>query len=928
MVSLLGRRCSQMIKDCVYSNKWSTLYASLKTQRNCKYIQRNSYHVSCKKSSSSRRPDLSETLQRPLTTNEAVLLREIELKNDVDSLFELLKSKRSLLTTAHIGAAMINLVKQQKSVDDSNAVIEIRNYIRFHPEFHSLCILAENKVWDMDNNTLVNTLYGLLKFVLHHSNSLVAEMITEVHRRLSSFNVNELAKFAACSEDALNLSSVLLGNVTDCFHKFIEKESMDVRDVSTLFRATVTLTSYGFRQQIYKLLLKMLEENKDTVTTNDLRKILQGIAIRKDNPRLLIQKCISLLEPHIKSLSIWELTSIYHSLEGHEDGLQLRTDITKCIQNFLPTLNNPSNLVRVMSVLAQNASPELKFTLEALADQVISEIPHNQLGDLCSALRVMGFRVPCHLTTEIARSYQSSSNFQYKNLLKIVEFFHSTHLPHNNSFFEFLETKVLDFYKKAFSPIRFLGITYLLSLLPISNLEPKIIDKLERMLPQYSVASISQLFLSLSRISKKLDKESNERIGLNSLLQKLNMQAVEKIIDVKSVVYLNNMINHMLEGETNSALISTIMSQYTNCLHKLTPNLAVECARNVTRTRFLQIPLLEAIADITSQNMSRVTPRQVLSLLSPYCILNYRPQNTPDFFHICLRRFMPFLDHLPSVMILDMAFLLSLVEEFPEKLLHKLFNLQFLIKLEEEVYASPRSRMYCQRLMHLNRAVVIECNHLQIPWFHEDYCLEILKTRKSYLPAVLKSLQSCLSQILGGPQYFRSFVLSPYFYDIDFECVLDRGGKPLPCADYGSVLNRSGQVISTMLSDLMQWGTQTKQVPQGAQRIAIDFLSKSQFCLNSHHTSGLVAAKKRHLEVMGYKYIQIPYYVWDRLTLSEHHNELSYMQDLIFDNNLTSSEITQKHSLVKDDQKGSIIRNSEEHTMVLRFLNLLDRINR
>ncbi|XP_033099944.1 FAST kinase domain-containing protein 1, mitochondrial-like isoform X2 [Anneissia japonica] len=934
MASLFSRQYGQMLKGHVMNNV-SACVANISLMNQINYKKILLCHpVSCHTDSLSYKQSESRysatKFHKPLTTNEAVLLKEIESNGDIDSLFALLRTKRSWLTTAHIGAAMINLLGQQKLIVDEH-VDQTRNYVRLHPEFNGLCILAENKVRDMDNSTLVNTLYALLKFMSDRPHSLVTEMICEVDRRLSTFTINELAIFAACSQDTLDPKSVLLGKVTECFHIFIQEEPMDVRDAATILRATVGVTSYKFRKQIYKRLLNLFVEHQNEISTNDLRKILQSISISGERPKQLLQECCSLLQLRLKSLSIWELSTIYHSLDGFYDE-NLQNDIVEQMENKLPACKNASELINVITVLAPTASPQLKFQLEELANAALPKASIFDLGNLCVALRLMGFRVPSHLISSIADKFEKNSDHvQFTTLLKVVEFFQNTRLPLDDPFFKFLEIKVLSFYQTAISPLRMLGITYLLSLLPIKNLDPDIITRLDKMIHQYNVASINQLFLALTRISKKLDKSINDNIGISNLLQKSNMQAVEKISDVTSVVYLNNMIHHMLdEGyNSNSLLISTVMEHYSKCLHRLTPQLAVECSRSVIKTRFLQIKLLDAIADITSKSMFKVSPREVLSLLSPYCILNYRPQNTPDFFNICLRRFIPFMDHVPSIFLLDIAYLLSLVEIFPEDLLKKLFNLQVLIKLEEEVEARPKRIMYRQRLMQLNRALVIECSHLQVPWFHEDYCLEILKARRMHFPKVLKSLQSCLSVILGGPQFFRSFVLSPYFYEIDFECILDGSGNPLPCADYGSVLNRSGQVTSNVLSDLMQWGTQTKQLPEGAQRIAIDFLSKSQFCLNSRHPTSMVAVKKRHLESMGYKYIQIPHYVWDSLTLSEHDDEVSYLRDLIFNKDSTLSPVAQRHSqLVERDQHGSVSKGSvEEEAVIIKLLHLLDRVS-
>lgn len=39
--------------------------------------------------------------------------------------------------------------------------------------------------------------------------------------------------------------------------------------------------------------------------------------------------------------------------------------------------------------------------------------------------------------------------------------------------------------------------------------------------------------------------------------------------------------------------------------------------------------------------------------------------------------------------------------------------------------------------------------------------------------------------------------------------------------------------------------------------IAVDFLDSSYFCKNSHHMKGRAVIRKRHLEIMGYRVVQV-----------------------------------------------------------------------
>lgn len=40
-------------------------------------------------------------------------------------------------------------------------------------------------------------------------------------------------------------------------------------------------------------------------------------------------------------------------------------------------------------------------------------------------------------------------------------------------------------------------------------------------------------------------------------------------------------------------------------------------------------------------------------------------------------------------------------------------------------------------------------------------------------------------------------------------------------------------------------------------RVAVDFLDSKTFCKNSHHMKGEALMRKRHLEILGYRVVQV-----------------------------------------------------------------------
>ncbi|XP_074071868.1 FAST kinase domain-containing protein 1, mitochondrial-like [Macrotis lagotis] len=132
-----------------------------------------------------------------------------------------------------------------------------------------------------------------------------------------------------------------------------------------------------------------------------------------------------------------------------------------------------------------------------------------------------------------------------------------------------------------------------------------------------------------------------------------------------------------------------------------------------------------------------------------------------------------------------------------------------------------------------------------------------------------------LGEILGGPNYIKPSALTPYGYIVDFECILDKEKKPLP---HGS---QDEDELPSVL-----WGPDVHEsrsaLPLGAQRVALEFLDSRAFCKNTTHLKGRSSMKKRHLEILGYRVIQIPHLEWNSMELSTKDAWMEYLRERMF----------------------------------------------
>ncbi|XP_038078184.1 FAST kinase domain-containing protein 1, mitochondrial-like isoform X1 [Patiria miniata] len=879
------------------------------------------------------------------TVSADALSDEITSTTDPIQVLNLTSRHRSRLTHLHVYQAFNHLWHLAKFHDGPYLACFLE-VVRGHPEFDALCVLAENKLKDVDGKLLVDTLYAALRLTPEVHHPFVRELRTEINHRLDEFETDTLSKLVVCLQDMNDNRSPMFCKIVQLFSDKLHKVD-SIRELSAWMREVIHLVSPPNRQAIFQKASQLLAEaNPADIGDNSLRRVIQTMARSRSISQPLLNQCSQLLLGMIENIPVKESCMVQSMLESLDyENKELREAIRKTIAKKLPDCQDPDELSYAMETIGGVASANIKLLLADKAEEIVSILSPSAISHMSVGLRLMGYRTQNPLVRKLVKRIKAeSSNLQVEGIADIVGFL--TRVDNLDSeVFTLIQERLLEILRSAFSPSRVLGCVSSLSQLPsLDSLDHIVLERVRAMMPQLHIAGINHMLLATSRIARKLDKSGTPCQDFLNLKQELFERAQVSIDKITSIHYLNNIAEIILQDGGHVLVLDAAMKQSGSILHRLTPQLAVECARILFRARYLQRDLMDRISEVATHKMNKITPMQVLYILSPFCTLNYLPPNAPQFFQACVARCEPFLDSLPSGYLVDLTHILTFLQQFHEPFIRHIFSLDFLTKLDEELETIPdRSMMYRRKLMYLNRTVALECPELQVPWFHEQFSQDLLKKRSLTLDSSLMLIQSALVEVLGGAQYVRSFVVSPYYYDISFECVLDSDGNPLACADYGSVLNRSeAKVAGTMLADLMQWGTQTKQLPHGAQRVAIDFLSSSLFCINSRRTLGMVALKRRHMELMGYRYVQIPHFVWSSQALTEREERTEYLRQLIFSPNEEQEQEQQEQGLDVGSSLGEMLTGRVqpklpknlgiqeegllEDEMVLKVLNTFDKI--
>ncbi|KAM7175656.1 FAST kinase domain-containing protein 3, mitochondrial isoform 3-T4 [Macrochelys suwanniensis] len=207
---------------------------------------------------------------------------------------------------------------------------------------------------------------------------------------------------------------------------------------------------------------------------------------------------------------------------------------------------------------------------------------------------------------------------------------------------------------------------------------------------------------------------------------------------------------------------------------------------------------------------------------------------------------------------------LTLAPQLSPKLISRILNSLVIldqtqaIPLVIRLFQTPGlDRFVLSQLTQLFLTVTLEC-----PFYEGPKLLPKYRVKSFLIPG--RSLESSvdvhlynrvktgLVDLLGTRMYFASHVLTPYCYTLDVEIKLDEEGFVLPATRYEEV----------------------------HRRIALCIDGEKRFCSNNHSLLGKEAIKQRHLQLLGYEVVQIPFFEFE--TLDNSRKIVEYLHKKIF----------------------------------------------
>ncbi|KAJ8012793.1 hypothetical protein DPEC_G00046560 [Dallia pectoralis] len=808
--------------------------------------------------------------------NRDQVLEQLGICAGEDQVFEVVGKNKAKLTENHVGCAVGMLWQFQK---EKPQMLRTVDFIRSHPEFLTLRVLAENKIKLMDDVMLVDMLYNLLRLSVEPHDSLVQHLVSEAWLRLCRFPMASLSKFAVCLSDQHLQYSPLMGQITDILSRKLSSIE-DARILTTLMICVSPLVSPNFRDKLIKKADSVLA-SMDPSRYNSPRRMVQFLRNIKYSHRPLLEKCNHILlhnVPRMDSENIAIILGLYQSLQFNNCDFRLAAK--QRLIELVDSSTEPLSFTKLFVTLGPMAGPDTKDRLESIALLLSEELNAQQ------ALSVAETLVEIHCRNLLL--IQKIASVIHKNLpvyrpMEIARITQSLILLHYQSpeFFTKLRCILVHFLQHSVYPYEVTMLTRVLSMLPSPRLDPGVITRVEAVLPQCNLNDLNTFAVVIAKLLRNDPSYRHSTpIKYVSLMQTLNHCGRERLCKADRLDLLLEELKYMSGDWFEEMLLKETMEALQRLKGQISWTNAPELSLFLTRINYLCTPLMDSIASVTMKQIDKMHYSSLYSTLLPFAVLNYDSPKVDEMFDICIQHILPHISSLDPHLLVLLGYTLAVADCFSEELVREIFNVDFLAKLDSQLETLPdalnmRIRL---RLMELNRAVCLECPESQVPWFHQRYLQQSQRKGNGFISPVQQQIHKMLGEVLGGVNCAKAAVFTPYLYRVDFECVLDKHNKAIPYSEKSRLqMSDDGKV---------SWGLDSvgkeSDIPQGAQRVAVDFLDTKSFCKNSRHMRGEAMMRKRHLEILGYHVVQIPHFEWNSMELSTPDAWKKYLQKKMF----------------------------------------------
>nr|KAF6283911.1 Fas activated serine/threonine kinase [Pipistrellus kuhlii] len=284
---------------------------------------------------------------------------------------------------------------------------------------------------------------------------------------------------------------------------------------------------------------------------------------------------------------------------------------------------------------------------------------------------------------------------------------------------------------------------------------------------------------------------------------------------------------------------------------ELTPHVMVLLAQHLARHRLREPQLLEAIAHFLVVQEAQLSSKVVQKLVLPFGRLNYFPREQQ--FMPCLERILAREAGMAPLATVNILMSLCQLRCLPFRALQFVFSPGFI----NHINGTPHALIVRRYLSLLDTAVELELPGYQgprlprkqkVPIFPQPLTTDRARRKYSHKDIVAEGLR----QLLGEEKYRQDLTVPPGY-----------------CTDFLLCVSSSGAVLPVRTQDPFlpypprprpQARAASQPVTQDpAQRVVLMLQERWHFCRDSRVLLGSRALRERHLGLLGYQLLPLPF---------------------------------------------------------------------
>ncbi|XP_072548361.1 FAST kinase domain-containing protein 4 [Salminus brasiliensis] len=311
----------------------------------------------------------------------------------------------------------------------------------------------------------------------------------------------------------------------------------------------------------------------------------------------------------------------------------------------------------------------------------------------------------------------------------------------------------------------------------------------------------------------------------------------------------------------NAQMFKRVAGELLHRMEQLSSTDVVKCSKSLSFLKWLHQPLFDGFAEHFLKNHVQYSTLQLCNLLMSFSNLNFQPSSNEEFYKKVHEVLEGSWEGFEPPLQTDVVWSLCVLQQAKPEFITAVTDPAFQTELAG--VSSVRTENYRLKLLQIAASA-----HLDLGQTDVDPTINLPAAQPKPLSpmSLQKDVQVALQSLTDKcPSALRTNVDTVYGWTVDAELVVDSENKPID--------------LNNLVAPHLPGGGGSKQLPQGAHRLAFLVWEFPQFLFKTEDLLGRFIMKKRHMQLAGFLVVEVPYFEW--LALKSDRQKTAYLKDKI-----------------------------------------------